>query len=62
MRYQPETNADAGVRGLSAAAERKTMLGPARSTGKSLAEQTERAIEIAAYGKKVIKLWKQEDN
>ena len=38
------------------------MLGPARSTGKSLAEQTERAVEIAAYGKKVIKLWKQEDN
>ena len=37
------------------------MLGPARSTGKSLAEQTERAIEIAAYGKKIIKLWKQED-
>ena len=38
------------------------MLGPARSTGKSLAEQAERAIEIAAYGKKDIKLWKQEDN
>ena len=37
------------------------MLGPARSIGKSLAEQTKRAIEIASYGKKIIKPWKQED-
>ena len=61
VRDYPETDADTGVRGLPAAAERKTMLGPARSTGKSLAEQTERQIKIAAYGQKIVQLCKQED-
>ena len=54
-------NATSYVRLLPSAAERQTMLSYARSTGESLAEQTERKAEVAFQRANLAKFKSQKD-